>query len=113
MNIFASITCQNSPFLMGGGNYSEELIVNSEEFCGGSEEAIGNSEEVFCGRHKVGLTHFVLISFLENVFHKLVRWLSGMRSTGGFLLFKGTPLFFLRQECQRGNNRRGKKGKWI
>ena len=83
MIFFAPITCQNSPFLMGGGNYSEE--------------AIGNSEEVFCGRHKVGLIHFVLISFLENVFHKLVHWLSGMRSTGGFLLFKGTPRSFSRR----------------
>lgn len=65
-----------------GGNYSEEVI--------------GKREEVFCERHKVGLTHFVLISFLENVFHKLVRWLSGKRSTGGagFRFLKVRRVFF-------------------
>lgn len=85
MTLKTSITNQNSPFLMGGGNYSEEVI--------------GDSEEVFCERHKVGLTHFVLISFLENAFHKLVRWLSGKRSTAGFRFLKARHVLFAPTGC--------------
>ena len=55
---------------MGGGYYRQEVR--------------GNREKISCKRHKVGSTHFVLVSFFKNVFDGLVRWLDGFKPTGEF-----------------------------